>query len=94
MKNRLNHHNSKEEINKIMRHISLTILALAFIAALISSYTTLAGNIEFSDLNKDDWPTVTFTGEQFRAAFENLTPYHRVTLNIAEATKAGKGHGK
>lgn len=94
MKNRYTHHNSKGEINKFMRHISLTVLALAFIAVLIPSYTTLAGNIEFSDLNKDDWPTVTFTGEQFRAVFANLTQYHRVTLNIAEVTKAGKGHGK
>ena len=44
MKNRLSHHNSKGEINKFMRHISLTILAVAFIAALIPSYTTLAEN--------------------------------------------------
>ena len=44
MKKRLTHHNSKEEINKIMRHISLTILALAFITALTPSNTTLAEN--------------------------------------------------
>ena len=31
--------------------------------------------IEFPDLDKDDWPTVIFTGEQFRAAFANLTLY-------------------
>ena len=50
--------------------------------------------IELPDLDKDNWPTVTFTGEQFRDAFANLTQYHRITLNLAEATKVGKGHGK
>ena len=50
--------------------------------------------IKFPDLDKDNWPTVTFTGEQFRAAFASLTQYHRVTLNLAEAAKVGKGHGK
>ena len=42
--------------------------------------------IESPDLDKDDWPTVTFTGEQFRASFANLTQYHRVTLNLAEGS--------
>ncbi len=42
--------------------------------------------IESADLDKDDWPTVTFTGEQFRALFANLTQYHRVTLNLAEGS--------
>jgi len=50
--------------------------------------------IEFPDIDKDDWPTVTFTGEQFRASFANLTQYHRVTLNLAEESakkgRAGK----
>ena len=50
--------------------------------------------IEFPELDKDDWPTVTFTGEQFRAAFANLTQYQRVTLNLAESAKIGKGRGK
>ena len=50
--------------------------------------------IEFPDLDKDDWPTVTFTGERFRAAFANLTQYHRVTLNLAEGAKVEKGRGK
>ena len=50
--------------------------------------------IEFPDLDKDDWPTVTFTGERFRAAFANLTQYHRVTLNLTEGAKVGKGRGK
>ena len=50
--------------------------------------------IEFPDLNKDDWPTITFTGEEFRASFANLTQYHRVTLNLAEVAKEGKGRGK
>ena len=50
--------------------------------------------IEFPDLDKDDWPTVTFTGEQFRATFANLTQYHRVTLDLTENTKQGKGRGK
>ena len=50
--------------------------------------------IEFPELDKDDWPTVTFTGEQFRATFANLTQYQRVTLNLAEGVKIGKGHGK
>ncbi|MFC1715963.1 hypothetical protein ACFL6S_20000 [Candidatus Poribacteria bacterium] len=50
--------------------------------------------IEFPDLAKDDWQTVTFTGEPFRASFANLTQYHRVTLNLAEGSakeiRAGK----
>jgi hypothetical protein len=50
--------------------------------------------IEFPDLDKDDWPTVTFTGERFRAAFANLTQYHRLTLNLAEGAKVEKGYGK
>ena len=50
--------------------------------------------IEFPDLDKDDWPTITFTGEQFRPAFANLTRYDRVTLNLAEGAKVGKGQGK
>ena len=54
--------------------------------------------IESPDLDKDEWPTVTFTGEQFRASFANLTQYHRVTLNLAaeaaEEAKKGKGRGK
>ena len=50
--------------------------------------------IELPDLDKDNWPTVTFTGEQFRDAFANLTQYHRITLNLAEATKVGKDYGK
>ncbi len=50
--------------------------------------------IEVPGLDKDDWPTVTFTGEEFRAAFANLTQYHRVTLNLAEVAKGGKGRGK
>ena len=50
--------------------------------------------IELPDLDKDNWPTVTFTGEQFRDAFANLTQYHRITLNLAETTKVGKDDGK
>ena len=50
--------------------------------------------IEVPDLDKDDWPTVTFTGEQFRAAFATLTQYQRVTLNLAEGAKIGKDRGK
>ena len=50
--------------------------------------------IEFPRLDKDDWPTVTFTGEPFRAAFANLTQYQRITLNLAEGAKIGKGRGK
>jgi outer membrane protein assembly factor BamB len=50
--------------------------------------------IEVLGLDKDAWPTVTFTGEQFRATFANLTQYHRVTLNLAELAKEGKGRGK
>jgi len=51
--------------------------------------------IESPDLDKDDWPTVTFTGEQFRASFANLTQYHRVTLNLAEGSAMIKGdYGK
>ena len=50
--------------------------------------------IEFPDLDKDDWPTVIFTGEHFRTTFANLTRYHRVTLNLAESVKAGKGRDK
>ena len=58
--------------------------------------------IESPGLDKDDWPTVTFTGEQFRASFANLTKYHRVTLNLAaeaaketkKGAKGGKGRGK
>ena len=50
--------------------------------------------IESPDLDKDDWPTVTFTGEQFRASFADLAQYQRVTLNLADEsgkkTKAGK----
>lgn len=50
--------------------------------------------IEILTLDKDDWPTVTFTGEQFRATFANLTQYQRVTLNLAEGAKMGKARGK
>ena len=50
--------------------------------------------IEFPDIDKDDWPTVIFTGEQFRATFANLTRYQRVTLNLAEGAKVGKGRNK
>lgn len=50
--------------------------------------------IEFPDLDKDDWPTVTFTGERFRAAFANLTQYRRVTLDLTENAKVGKGREK
>ena len=50
--------------------------------------------IEVPDLDKDDWPTVTFTGEQFRAAFATLTQYQRVTLNLAEGAKIGKDRAK
>ena len=51
--------------------------------------------IQVPGLDKDDWPTVTFTGEEFRAAFANLTQYHRVTLNLAaEAAKKGKRRKK
>jgi outer membrane protein assembly factor BamB len=50
--------------------------------------------IEFPDLDKDDWPTVIFTGEHFRTTFANLTRYHRVTLNLAESVKVGKGRDK
>ena len=50
--------------------------------------------IEFPDLDKDDWPTVTFTGEQFRAVFADLTQYQRVTLNLAEGAKSGKARDK
>ena len=50
--------------------------------------------IGFLDLDKDDWLTVTFTGERFRAVFANLTQYQRVTLNLAEGTKIGKGPDK
>jgi outer membrane protein assembly factor BamB len=54
--------------------------------------------IEVPDLDKDDWPMVTFTGEEFRAAFANLTQYNRVTLNLiaekAEGAKKGKGRKK
>ena len=50
--------------------------------------------IEVPDIDKDDWPTVTFTGEQFRPAFANLAQYQRVTLNLAEGAKIGKGRGK
>ena len=57
--------------------------------------------IESPGLDKDEWPTVTFTGEQFQASFANLTQYQRVTLNlVAEAveetkeTKKGKGRSK
>ena len=50
--------------------------------------------IEFPDLDKDDWPTVTFTGEQFRAAFANLTLYQRATFNLAEGAKVRKDGDK
>ena len=50
--------------------------------------------IEVPDLDKDDWPTVTFTGEEFRASFANLTQYYRVTLNLVEGAKEGKDRGK
>ena len=50
--------------------------------------------IEFPNLNKDDWPTVIFTGEQFRAVFANLTRYQRVTLNLAEGAQVGKNRDK
>ena len=50
--------------------------------------------IEIPDLYKDDWPTVTFTGEQFRTTFANLTKYHRITLDIAKIAKAEKDRGK
>ena len=51
--------------------------------------------IEFPGLDKDEWPTVIFTGEQFRDSFANLTQYHRVTLNLAaEEAKKGKVRSK
>ena len=50
--------------------------------------------IEFPDLDKDDWPTVTFIGEQFRTTFANLAQYQRVTLNLAEGGKVAKDQNK
>ena len=50
--------------------------------------------IEFQGIDKDDWPTVIFTGEQFRATLANLTRYHRVTLNLAEGVKVERDRGK
>ena len=50
--------------------------------------------IELSDLDKDDWPIVTFTGERFRASFANLTQYQRVTLNLTEGSAEKSGTGK
>lgn len=50
--------------------------------------------IESPGIDKDDWPTVTFTGEQFRPAFANLTQYRRVTLDLTESAKVGKGREK
>ena len=50
--------------------------------------------IELSNLDKDDWPIVTFTGEQFRASFANLTQYQRVTLNLTEGSAEKSGTGK
>ncbi len=50
--------------------------------------------IEFPGIDKEDWPTVIFTGEQFRATFANLTRYQRVTLNLAEGVKVSKDRGK
>jgi hypothetical protein len=46
--------------------------------------------IEFPDLDKDDWPKVTFIGESFRASFANLSQYHRVTINITAELAKGK----
>lgn len=42
--------------------------------------------IEQPDLDKDDWPTVTFTGEPFRVSFADLTLYQRITLNLGEGS--------
>ena len=50
--------------------------------------------IEFPGIDKDDWPTVTFNGDPFRTAFANLTRYQRITLNLAEGAKVGKGRDK
>lgn len=50
--------------------------------------------VESKDLDKDEWPTVTFTGEPFRASFANLTQYQRVTINLAEELAKKKKSGK
>ena len=50
--------------------------------------------IEYPDFDKDEWPTVTFTGEQFRASFANLTQYQRVTISLAAESAKEKKTGK
>jgi hypothetical protein len=44
--------------------------------------------IEEEGEDKDNWPTITFTGDQYAAFCEGLTKYHRVALNLIE------GHGR
>lgn len=40
--------------------------------------------IERKGEDKDNWPTVTVTGNQYRELYKGLDRYHRVALNLAE----------
>jgi outer membrane protein assembly factor BamB len=48
--------------------------------------------IEIPNLDKDQWPSIIFSGEPFRDDLAHLTLYQPVTLNLAKRlTKKGKG---
>lgn len=62
--------------------------------------------IEWKGEEKENWPGITFTGDQYRESFEGLDMYHRVLLNLGnnsvkpagvegkgKPAKMGKGKG-